>query len=117
MEIKISTRHGHISEETRAKITEKAEKLTRLFDRLTAIEITINLEHRNTPEIDLRVSAKHKHDFVATGRSEDLLASADIVVRKVEQQVRKYKDKIQDRHRTGGIGSEAASSQSEPVVE
>jgi len=99
VEIKISTRHGHVSEETQAKIRSKLEKLLRLFDRLTAIEITIDLQRRDMPGIDLKVSAEHKHDFVATGRSEELLAATDIVVRKLEQQVRKYKERIQDRHR------------------
>ena len=84
MEIKISTRHGHIREETQAVITSKVEKLTRLFDRLTAIEVTVDLEHREMPRIDLKVSAEHKHDFVASSQSQDLIVSADIVVGKLE---------------------------------
>ena len=102
MQIKISTRHGHVSEETRAKITAKVEKLTRFFERLTAIEVTIDLEHRENPNVDLRVSAEHKHDFVATNRSDELMASVDKVVDKMEQQLRKYKEKVQDRHRGPG---------------
>lgn len=102
MQINISTRHGHLSEATRAKITAKLEKLSRLFERLTAIELTVDLEHSEDPEVDLRVSAEHKHDFVATDRAGNLMASLDSAMHKLEQQLRKYKEKVLDRHRTPG---------------
>ena len=100
MQIGISTRHGSLSDETQAKIRAKLERLSRLFDRLTAIEVTVDLERRDEPSIDLRVSAEHKHDFVASNRSNDLMGSIDQVMHKLEQQLRKYKKKIQDRHRS-----------------
>jgi putative sigma-54 modulation protein len=75
------------------------DKLTRLFDRLTAIHVTVDLERRDEPSVDLRVSAEHKHDFVASNRSNDLMGSMDQVLHKLEQQLRKYKQRIQDRHR------------------
>ena len=65
MKISISTRHGHISDETQAEFKEKLEKLPRYYDRLSAIELTVDLEHRDAPDVDLKVSARHKHDFVA----------------------------------------------------
>ena len=49
MQIKISARHGHLSDETQAKIKEKLEKLPRFYDRLTAIDVTVDLEHREAP--------------------------------------------------------------------
>ncbi len=113
MEIKISTRHGHVSETTQAKITEKVEKLTRFFERLTAIEVTVDLEHRDAPTVDLKVSAEHKHDFVATNRSDELMASIDKVVDKMEQQLRKYKQKVQDRHRGPGHRQQVGVDQSD----
>jgi len=102
VQIKISARHGHLSEETQTKIKEKLEKLPRFFERLTAIDVTVDLEHRDAPNVDLRVSAEHKHDFVAECRSLELMASIDDVVEKMEQQLRKYKQKVQDRHRGPG---------------
>ena len=112
MQINISTRHGHLSNETQEQIKEKLEKLIRLYDRLSAIEVTVDLEHRDAPDVDLRVSAKHKHDFVAVSRSMELMASIDDVVEKMEQQLRKYKEKVQDRHR--GPGPRAAESPADP---
>ena len=87
-------------------INDKVGKLTRIFDRLTAIDVTIDLEHDDNPAVDLRVSAEHKHDFVATGQSNDLMGSVDAAVHKLEQQLRKYKEKIQSRHRNIGVRGE-----------
>ena len=100
MQVSISTRHGHLSDASRQKITSKVEKLSRIFERLTSIDVTIDLEREDTPSVDLRVSAEHKHDFVATDRSSHLMGSVDTVIHKMEQQLRKYKEIIQSRHRT-----------------
>jgi putative sigma-54 modulation protein len=99
VQIQISTRHGHLSDESRERITAKAEKLLKIFDRLTAIEIVIDLIDSATPKVDLQVSAEHKHDFVAHHQSDSLMGSLDAVLHRMEQQLRKYKDKVVERHR------------------
>ena len=112
VQIKISARHGSLSEATQTKITAKVEKLTRRFERLTSITVTIDLEHRETPNVDIQVSAEHKHDFVAHCKGEELMTGLDQVIHKLEQQLRKYKDKIQDHHRTEGLKQQTALSES-----
>ena len=99
MQIQISTRHGHLSDESQNRITAKAEKLLKIFDRLTAIEIVIDLTDSATPKVDLQVSAEHKHDFVAHHQSDSLMESIDVVLHRMEQQLRKYKEKVVERHR------------------
>lgn len=113
MQINISTRHGHLSEATQSKIQAKLERLPRLFERLTAIEVTIDLEHRESPTVDLQVSAEHKHDFVATEQAGDLMASIDGCLHKVEQQLRKYKQRIQDHHKSPGLRQQGMPSERE----
>jgi ribosome hibernation promoting factor len=117
VQINISARHGHLSDATREKITAKVEKLARLFERLSAIEVTVDLEHEQNPIVDIRVSAEHKHDFVAAEQSTSLMAALDGVIHKLEQQLRKYKEKVQDHHRTAtsrhGAASEEAQEGSE----
>lgn len=102
MQIQISTRHGHVSDATQEKIRSKVERLNRYFERLTTIEVTLDMEHPTAPSVDVKVSAEHKHDFVATAKAENLLAAVDAVVEKMEQQLRKYKERVQDRHRNAG---------------
>ena len=72
VKINISTRHGHIGDETLGKIKEKLEKLPRLYDRISAIELTIDLEHNEKLQIDLKVSAIHKPDLLASSMSDNL---------------------------------------------
>jgi len=100
VQITISVRHGTLSEEAQAIVAAKVEKLSRLFDRLVGIEVTVDLECRDEPIVDLRVSAEHKHDFAASQRSNDLMGAVDLAVHKMEQQLRKYKQRIQQRHRS-----------------
>lgn len=109
MQVKISTRHGHLSEASRQSITAKAEKLLRLFDRITAIELTIDLEDSNKPRVDAKLDAEHKHDFVAHDQSDSLMASVDTVLHRLEQQLRKYKDKVVERHRQGDVKRQEAA--------
>jgi putative sigma-54 modulation protein len=113
VQISISARHGHLSDITRAKITAKVEKLARLFDRLQTIEVTIDLEHEETPTVDILVSAIGKHDFVATESGGSLMGAVDGTIHKLENQLRKYKEKAQDHHRTPSKEIPATESVSE----
>jgi putative sigma-54 modulation protein len=99
VQIEITTRHGHLSEASQQKISAKVEKLQRFFDRLMAIEVIVNLTDEARPQVDIKVSAEHKHDFVARDQSDNLMGSIDAVVQKLEQQLRKYKERVQERHR------------------
>ncbi len=101
MKIQVSTRHGQLSEASQEKISAKVEKLTRIFERLTAIDVVVDLSDEAKPKVDLKVAAEHKHDFVAHDQSESLMGSLDVAIERMEQQLRKYKEKVQERHRSG----------------
>jgi putative sigma-54 modulation protein len=109
VQISISARHGHLSEATQERLTARLEKLTKYFERLTAVELTVDLERKDAPAVDLRVSAEHKHDFVATEQGAELMTALDAAIHKVEQQLRKYKEKVQDHHRTPGLRQQGAA--------
>lgn len=101
MQVIVSARHGQLSAATQERVTEKVEKLQRFFDRITRIQVTVNLEHREAPHVEVCVSAEHTSDFVASDTGE-LSAALDSVIHKLEQQLRKHKEKIQDGHRKPG---------------
>jgi len=103
VQIKISARHGHLSEAHQQFIRDKAQKLLHIFQRLTMIEVTVDLKE-DSKMVEFVVSAEHKHDFVASERNNDLLAAVDLVLDKLENQLRRYKEKIQDHRRTPSIG-------------
>jgi putative sigma-54 modulation protein len=115
VQIKISARHGHLTEATQQFIQEKAQKLLHIFERLTMIEVTVD-QQRELKGVEFRVQAEHKHDFVARGEADDLLGAIDIVLHKLEMQLRRYKEKIQDHRRDPSTsqfaGGDAASEES-----
>jgi len=97
MQINISTRHGEISDATKEKITQKVEKLQRFFDRLTSIDVTVDLDKADEPNIEVAVKSEKRNDFVACYRSGDMFGSVDQVVSKLEQQIKKHKEKLHER--------------------
>jgi putative sigma-54 modulation protein len=108
VQIKISARHGHLSEATQQFIRDKAQKLLHLFERLMLIEVTVDLKE-DAKSVEFLLWAEHKHQFVATERNNDILAAVDLVMNKLEGQLRRYKEKLQDRRRTPSAGEVAGA--------
>jgi putative sigma-54 modulation protein len=99
VQLSITARHGRLTDATQTKLRAKAEKLGRIFDRLMAIEIVVDLNESQKPKVDLKVSAEHKHDFVAHEQGDSLLGTVDAAVEKIEEQLRRYKERVVERHR------------------
>ncbi len=116
VQIKISARHGHLADTTQQFIREKAQKLLRFFERLTQIEVTVDLQEA-AKVVEIVAKAEHKHDFVARESHPEVLAAVDLAVAKLEGQLRRYKEKIQDRRRTPSVGEVTPARPSEPTEE
>jgi putative sigma-54 modulation protein len=116
VQIKISVRHGHLSEDMQRFIRDKAEKLLHYFERLTMIEVTVDLK-KDQKQVEFVVQAEHKHDFVARETHPDLIAAVDLVLDKLALQLRRYKEKIQDHRRTPSAGKVAGAPAAEPSSE
>lgn len=101
MQINISARHGHLSAGTQEKITEKVEKLKRFNERMTSIQVTVDLEHRESPNVEIRVTAEHSEECVASADGDNALAALDVAVHRVEAQLRKHRER-QTGHRATG---------------
>lgn len=113
MQVTISARHGSLPASTQEKVAEKAEKLRRFYDRLTSVQITVDLEHQDSPRVEIRVTAEHHSDFVATDSSSNVVAAFDSASRKLEQQLRKHKEKLTG-HRSPGLKQLGADLEPEP---
>ena len=85
-------------------------------EKTDLFEVTVDLEHAETPSVEILASAEHKHDFVATGRDPNMLTAVEGALHKVEQQIRKYKERIQG-HRFASTGELAAEIASPPADE
>jgi putative sigma-54 modulation protein len=107
VQTKISVRHGHLADDIKEFIKEKAEKLLHFFERLTSIDVTVDLKG-DLKSVEFVVSAEHKHDFVARESHSDVRAAVDLVLEKLEKQLRRYKEKVQDHRRTPAMGEAPA---------
>ena len=96
MQINVSARHGHLSPASQSKISAKVSRLQRYFDRLTALDVTVDLENHNLPLVEIIAKAEHFHDMVSHETSADLWRSVYGAVQKLEQQLRKHKEKVRD---------------------
>ncbi len=98
MQVAISCKHGQLNGNQQEYMTRKAEKLLTYFERVTAINVTTTFE-KGRVRVEILVDAEHKHNFVANEIGDDLIPTFDVTLHKMEQQIRKYKERIQDHRR------------------
>ena len=118
MQVAITSRHGTLSPSAHEHIKHKAEKLLTYFDRVTAINVTVDFTSDRT-DVEILVDAEHRHDLVARESGENVIAAFDGALHKMEHQVRKYKEKIQDHRRDPALSdlaqaAEERNSESQP---
>jgi len=111
--IAISTRHGSLEPDQQAYLHEKAEKLLKYFGRLMAIEVAVE-QLKHAWQVEILVSAEHKHDFVAVEQGPIPEAAMDLCVHKIEQQLRRYKEKVQKHRGEMSVGDIPASPSEVP---
>ena len=98
MQVAIAARHGELKPEVQDYISRKAEKLLTFFDRVTSITVTVDFSEDRVG-VEILVDAEHKHNFVAHAQGTDAGGAFDQALQKMEQQIRKYKEKVQDHRR------------------
>lgn len=92
MQITITGRHNlKITPALHSYATEKLDKLTRHFDRITSIEVTFDVE--NTAQI----AAANMHvpgaSFHADSTSGDMYSAIDLLIDKLDRQIRDHKER------------------------
>ena len=98
MQVAITCRHGNIQPDVNDYISRKSEKLLTYFERVTAIQVTFDFDGERV-NTEILVDAEHKHNFVAHADGDDAGPTFDQAFHKMEQQIRKYKEKLQDHRR------------------
>ncbi len=96
MQINVSARHGHLSPASQSKIVAKVSRLRRYFNRLTALNVTVDLQNSTLPAVEIVAKAERFHDMVSHENAAQLWRSVDGAVQKLEQQLRKHKEKVRD---------------------
>jgi putative sigma-54 modulation protein len=99
VQVKVSTRHGHLSEAAQEMVRGKAGHLVHYFDRLTMIEVTVDLGDELHKIVEIICKAEHKHDFVAREQAPEMHTALDLAIHKMERQLTRHKEKLQDHRR------------------
>ncbi len=101
MQVTVSARHGHLTDDAHKQLQDKAEKLLHYFDRLTSIVVTVDLhrEREGKVAVEILAHAEHKHEFVAVDRDVDINHAFALAADRIKQQITHYKEKIQDHRR------------------
>jgi putative sigma-54 modulation protein len=102
VQVNVSARHGQLGSEDQQIIRDKAEKLRRFLDRINAIGVTVDFQQAEGPHVEINVTAEHAPEFVASSSAPTVLAALDLTIQKIEQQLRKYKEKHTD-HKAAGV--------------
>ncbi len=91
MQINISGHHLEITSPLRDYVNNKLGKVTRHFDNITDVHVTLTVEkHRQKAEATIRFSGG---EVFAQDESDDMYASIDGLVDKVDRQLVKHKEK------------------------
>jgi putative sigma-54 modulation protein len=114
MQVSVSARHGSLQPGDQAIVEEKVAKLRRLFDKVSSIVVTIDLEHLEKPSVEIIVSTEKVGQFVAASEATTVLAAFDKAMPKMEQQLRRAKEKF-TKHQATGLGHVDAPEADETI--
>jgi putative sigma-54 modulation protein len=96
MQVTVAGRHMGVSDTLRDYCQRKAERLVRFYDRIQAIEVVLDGKHgRHTAEII--VHTDRAQPFVASERQDDVYAAVDLLLDKIERQLRRHKERLRNR--------------------
>jgi len=101
MNLQVSGHHLEITPALRDYVTGKLERITRHFDNVIDVNVILSVEKlKQKAEVTVHLAGK---DVYVETVDEDLYAAVDGLVDKLERQVQKYKQKLQDHHRGSKI--------------
>lgn len=97
MNLQISGHHIEVTPALREYVENRLDPVVRHFDRVTGVTVILSVEKlQQKAEVTLHVPGK---DIFVENSAEDLYAAIDVLFDKLDRQVQKYKQKVQDHHR------------------
>jgi len=96
MQVNITFRGFDPSDSLKSYAKEKVERANKYLDKAGEAHIVLSLE-RHLQNADITI---HSGNFVLRGRekTEDMYASLDLAMDKIERQLRRYKEKLKHHH-------------------
>lgn len=91
MQISVTGRHIEFTESMRQYAAEKLSRLARFYDRIDKVDVVLEQEptqHR----LEVVMHADHKTTFVAQVEAGEYHEAVDLIVEKLERQLKKHKE-------------------------
>lgn len=101
MNFTISGHHLEITPAMKEYVLTKLDRVTRHFDQVVDVSVLLSIENkkekerRQKAEVTLHVKGR---DIFVEDAQEDMYAAIDQVMDKLDRQVVRHKDKLQDHH-------------------
>jgi len=106
--IELTSRHGEVAADVRQLIEQKAQKLLHVFERVTALQVTVDMEPRLGVEVEIVVDVEGADTFVAHAAAQDspsdALTAFEAALHKIEGQLIRHKQRLQDHQREVPLG-------------
>ena len=101
MNLTISGHHLEVTPALRSHVTQKLDRITRHFDQVVDVKVLLSIENQKEKEgrqkAECTIHVKG-NDMFAESAHQDLYAAGDDLVDKLDRQVVRHKDKLQDHH-------------------
>ena len=96
MQLNITFRHLDPIDSLKNYAREKVERVNKYLDKATEAHVTLSVE-RHLHHADISI---HSGNYLLRGRekSEDMYASIDLAMDKIEKQLKRYKEKLKHHH-------------------
>lgn len=116
MDIIFTGRHEYVDSNAKSYVEKKLERTIRNIPKVTSVHVIIDSERFNH-KVEIVVHVNHQR-LRAADKSEDLMASIDLVLDKLSRQLKKYKDKLQAHRKRVRLSTlEKRAEESRPVVD
>ncbi len=99
MNLTISGHHLEVTPALRSYVTTKLDRITRHFDQVVDVKVLLSIENQKEKERRQRAECNihvKGNDMFAESAHEDLYAAVDDLMDKLDRQVVRHKDKVQN---------------------
>ncbi len=96
MQLSITGHHVDLTDALKQYVEDKLQHLKHSFDHVVDVHVVMSVEkYRQRCEISMQVSGVNIH---ASKETEDMYASIDGVIAKLNRQLKRYRSKLRNRH-------------------
>ena len=103
MQLSVTFRHMEASEAVRQYAREKVEKIKKYFPDPIFAHVVVGTERGYQHAVDVHIQLHNGLAIKGSETTEDMYSSIDLVMAKIERQVRRYKDKIRHHKAREGL--------------